>query len=267
MTNEVLELLDSSAPDRRAAGINQAGASLDPELVITLSGILRDPRRSATFREAAAEALGAMGQASAHETLYSAMKDDDPLVRGVAAIGLGRVAAPAAVRALLAALEDDTNTVRNLAERSLLVLREAVRACGVDGLLQLLRHPAPLTRSPAARLIGLTGDPRALAPLLELLQLDRQWLVRLWAAKGLGDLGMGEAAVGLAHTLRHDEKNRVRAAAAEAIGKLRRPDAEALLRAAFECDPDGGVKKMAAEGLHALGLAGFGEGDVSLDEE
>jgi HEAT repeat protein len=267
MIDSVLDLLSSPDAECRAAGIRQASTSTDPILAVRLAERMRDPHRSDAQREVAAEALGAMPLDAARDVLLGAIVDQDPFLRGLAAVGLGHVDTPAAVPALLTALSDGTNTVRNLAERSLLALRESLRAHGVERLLELLAHPAPLTRSPAARLIGLTGDPRALAPLLAMLQHDRQWLVRLWAAKALGDLGMVEAADTLAHALQHDEKNRVRAAAAEAIGKLRPPHAENLLRAAFEKDDDGGVKKMAAEGLHALGLGGFGQENVAMDDE
>ena len=135
--------------------------------------------------------------------------------------------------ALIIALTDKVNTVRNLCERSLLTMIELVRHKGVEQLLELLNHPVPLTRSPAARVIGRTRDPRGLDPLLNILQADRQWLARLWAAKALGDLGMTEAFDALAEVLKTDEKNRVRAAAAEAIGKLRTPQSAELLKLAL----------------------------------
>ena len=142
-----------------------------------------------------------------------------------------------------------------------------VRQKGVSRLLELLNHPVSLTRSPAARVIGMTHDPRALQPLLNILQTDRQWLARLWAAKALGDLGMAEAFNALAEVLKTDEKNRVRAAAAEAIGKLRAPMSAELLKLAQQ-DEDDGVRKVAEESLIVLAEAGFNDdGDPFADDE
>jgi HEAT repeat protein len=255
----VINLLESEDPADRAEGVSRARASSNPEVAARLAGLARNDVVADAQRQAAAEALGAMSITVAHEALYTMLAEVDPRLRGFAALGLGQVRTQRSVDALLAALTDKVNTVRNLAERSLLALPDAVRDYGVQPLLALLRHPVPLTRSPAARLIGLTEDPRALPPLLDLLSGDSQWLVRMWAAKALGDLGLPDAVAPLTRALQCDEKDRVRAAAAEAIGKLRPPDAEVLLRLAYETDPDGGVRKIAAEALQALGLAGFGE--------
>ena len=105
---------------------------------------------------------------------------------------------------------------------------------GVEQLLELLNHPVPLTRSPAARVLGLTRDPSALDPLLQILRSDRQWLARLWAVKGLGDLAMTEAFDVLAETMQSDEQNRLRAPAAGAIGQLRTLESDEHLHQALQ---------------------------------
>jgi HEAT repeat protein len=255
----LLEDLSSPLADVRQSALERASASVDTVVAGRLAEMVRSTEFSEQERQSAAAGLGAMPVVAAREMLLGLSRETDAGLRGLGAAGLGAWKSREAMDALLGLLADDVNNVRNLAERSLLGMPDIVRAHGIERLLELLRHPAPLTRSPAARLIGLTGDPRALAPLLGLLQNDRQWLARLWAAKGLGDLGQAEAAGPLAHVLQHDERNRVRAAAAEAIGKLRPANAEELLRRAFETDEDGGVRKMASEALQALGLSGFGE--------
>src|SRR5262249_8576293 len=147
--------------------------------------------------------------------LQAGVTDPDEIYRGLCACGLGHLPTPESVALLIGLLTDKVNTVRNFAERSLLSMPQTVRETGVEPLLQLLKHPVPLTRSPAARLLGLTQDGRVLEPLLELLRQDRQWLVRMWVVKGLGDLGDHAAFDALSDRLLHDEKNRVRAAAAE----------------------------------------------------
>ncbi len=241
----------------RAAAIEAAEKSSDPEVISTLIQLLQDPATGELPRHQVADALGRNGHPQAVIALQAGTADADESYRGLCACGLGYVATAESVKLLIGLLGDKVNTVRNLAERSLLQMPEAVREFGFDPLLAQLGHPVPLSRSPAARLLGLTRDPRALTPLMNLVQTDRQWLVRMWAVKGLGDLGQDEAFETLADRLRNDEKNRVRAAAAEAIGKLQHPQAETVLAAAVN-DEDGGVRQHVEESLAKLRRAGLG---------
>ncbi|QDU36170.1 HEAT repeat protein [Maioricimonas rarisocia] len=246
--------LHSDDADARNDAIRDLAREASPELLDELQKLLSDPAASHYARQAAAETLGQIGPPDGAAILYGLLEDDDATHRELAAIGLGRAPSAETVQRLIAALSDKVNTVRNVAERSLLAMEEELAAHGVEPLLELLEHPVPLSRSPAARLLGITQDERALEPLLNHLQNDRQWLARMWAAKGLGDLGKIEAAQPLAHAMQHDEKNRVRAASAEALGKLRPDNAEQLLRTALETDDDGGVRKIAGEALYSLGF-------------
>lgn len=204
-------------------------------------------------REAAANALAVRNDESM-ERLLELTKSDNPDVRGVAAVGLAKSADETSLMVLIDLLGDDVNTVRNLAERGLIERMPNTRLYGIETLIQLLSHEVPLTRSPAARLLGLSEDERALEPLVEMLRSDDKWLGRMWAAKSLGDLGSAGAVDPLANTLKHDEKNRVRAAAAEAISQLKPDNATALLKAAMQ-DEDVGVQKAAEEGLQTLELS------------
>lgn len=204
-------------------------------------------------REAAANALAVRNDDSI-ERLLELTKSENPDVRGVAAIGLSKSNAETSLMVLIDLLADDVNTVRNLAERSLIERMSDLRTYGINTLIQLLSHDVPLTRSPAARLLGLSEDERALKPLVEMLQSDDKWLGRMWAAKSLGDLGSAGAVEPLANSLKNDEKNRVRAAAAEAISQLKPDSAADLLKAAMK-DEDTGVQKAAEEGLQTLELS------------
>ena len=248
--------LNSDNLETRKKAIENAVNSPDDEIVDRLIQLIQDPDVGPDSREAAATTLAQMPSGRGAEFLLKLICCDDPGLRGIAALGLGHLQTEASMSALIEALTDKGNTVRNLAERSLLAMVEVVREKGVEQLLDLLSHPVPLTRSPAARVIGRTRDPRALDPLLNILQKDRQWLARLWSAKALGDLGMAAAFDALAETLKTDEKNRVRAAAAEAIGKLRNPQSAELLKLALK-DEDGGVRMIAQESLSTLSQAGF----------
>ncbi len=263
--DSIINALTSDDPKIREAAFETAAESTDASVFDRLielvqAGTSGEGRTSTkgNVREAAAIAVGRSTNERAGSLLLELMTSEDPTLRSLAAIGLGQLQTAAAVSALISALSDSVNTVRNLAERGLLSMIDVVCNNGVEQLLELLNHPAPLTRSPAARVLGLTRDPRALDPLLQILRSDRQWLARLWAVKGLGDLAMTEAFDALAETIQSDEKNRVRAAAAEAIGKLRTPKSKALLQQALK-DEDGGVRKVAEEALSALHQAGFEE--------
>ena len=250
----------------RATAIDAAEKSSDSTVISALVQLLQDPATGEQPRHHVADALGRNGHPQAIFALQMGVADPDETYRGLCACGLGHLPSGESVNLLIGLLGDKVNTVRNLAERSLLQMPEAVRESGFDALLALLGHPVPLTRSPAARLLGLTRDPRALHPLLDLLQKDRQWLVRMWAVKGLGDLELNDAFEALADRLQHDEKNRVRAAAAEAIGKLHHSQAEAVLTAALT-DEDGGVRQHVEESLAKLKRAAQGHDEPEEHHE
>lgn len=261
----VAQLLGSDLTVRTAA-IEAAEKSSDPTVIEALIQLLQNPATGEQPRHQVADALGRNGHPQAVFALQMGISDVDDVYRGLCACGLGHIASAESVNLLIRLLGDKVNTVRNLAERSLLQMPDAVRESGFDALLQLLSHPVPLSRSPAARLLGLTRDPRALTPLLDLLRKDRQWLVRMWAVKGLGDLGFNEAFEALADRLQHDDKNRVRAAAAEAIGKLQHPQAEAVLSGALT-DEDGGVRQHVEESLAKLKRAAQGHDEPEEHHE
>jgi HEAT repeat protein len=255
-TESLIDGLRSGDVEIRKQAIERAVHSTDDEIVDRLVQLVQEPDIGQDSRDAAAVTLAQMPSGRGGTFLLELINSDDPVLRGLAAVGLGHLQTGASMSALIQALADKVNTVRNLAERGLLSMIDVVRDNGVEQLLELLNHPVPLTRSPTARVLGLTRDPRALDPLLQILRSDRQWLARLWAAKGLGDLAMAEAFDALAATMQSDERNRVRAAAAEAIGKLRMPKSNELLQKALK-DEDGGVRRVAEEAIDALHQTGF----------
>jgi len=264
--DSLIDGLNSDDVEIRKQAIENAVSSPDDKIVDRLIQLIQEPDVGQDSREAAAVALAQMPNHRGGEFLLELICSDDAVLRGLAAVGLGHFQTETSMSVLIEALADKVNSVRNLAERSLMTMLDVVRQKGVEQLLELLNHPVPLTRSPAARVIGMTHDPRALDPLLNILQTDRQWLARLWAAKALGDLGITEAFNALAEVLKTDKKNRVRAGAAEAIGKLRAPMSAELLKLALK-DEDGGVRKVVEESLSALRQAGFDDdGDPFADD-
>ena len=105
----------------------------------------------ADVREAAAEALGQIGDAAAVPGLLAALGDADWRVRRAAAAALGQIGAPA-VPGLLAALRYAEEDVREAAAAA---LREIGDAAAVPGLLAALRDADADVRRAAAALRNL----------------------------------------------------------------------------------------------------------------
>lgn len=72
----------------------------------------------------------------------------------------------------------------------------------------------------AARVLGEMGDLRAVEPLIDVLQHDKNGSVRLYAARALGELGDILATEPLITSLREDRNVDVRVRAARALGRL-----------------------------------------------
>lgn len=244
----------SPSEEVRRAAITAAAGSSDSEVVQSLVAHLAEGSLSESERQLAAESLGKCSLPEIGAMLLPMLASESALTRTMAAAGLGGQQNAAAISALVGGLTDSVNTVRNWSERSLLGLIPAVQQHGVEPLIALLNHEVRLSRSPAARVLGLTQDERALPPLQQMAEKDVDWLARMAAIKALGDLGFPQALDLIARTLQSDPKNRVRAAAAEALGKLRPHNAEQLLRTALETDEDEGLQKSAGEALRSLGF-------------
>jgi HEAT repeat protein len=252
--SELLSRLHSETEEARRAALEEAAGTQDETIVRAMLTHTMNPSMSDSERQFAAECLAKCSHGEITPALLPLLKSDQAIARTLAAIGLGGQSSPAVIVGLIQALTDAVNTVRNWAERSLLGQIAAVREHGIAELLKLLGHTVPLSRSPAARILGLTQDARAVQPLMQMAEADPEWLPRMAAVRALGDHGSGASVELLRRLLTSDPKNRVRAAAAEAIGKLRPTDAESLLRTALETDADAGVQKSAGEALRALGF-------------
>ena len=247
--------LRTATNEQRLELLKQIDSADDDDLLQYLVELIEDSAQAELVREEAAVALGRSKSPSSQTNLQKMLSSEDAVVRELAVHGLREDNADASIHWLIDALTDSVNKVRNVAERSLLKRADQMSAVGVEKLLQLLSHPVPLTRSPAARLLGQTKSDRALDPLLAMLEAE-EWLARMWAAKGLGDLGKSDALPKLINVMNNDEKNRVRAAAVEAVAALRPTNTEELLKEVLERDDDEGVQKVANEALLALGFEG-----------
>jgi HEAT repeat protein len=225
--------------------------------------------KDAGVREAAAQALGRIGDPRAVEHLFVVVQDRNSpeLCRQGAAEALGRIGAPA-VQSLSAALMDSNVDTREAAVRVL----GHVGAPAVESLSATLKDSTAGVREAAARALGEIGDPRAVEPLSAVLT-DSSAGVRQSAARALSRIGwtsesgqtgeayrlieerdwsecvrLGSPAVDPLVDALKRRGRRVRRAAAETLGKIADPRAAKPLVAALG-DSDPGVRQAAAEAL------------------
>lgn len=101
-----------------------------------------------------------------------------------------------------------------------IVRAEDERRWDADDLGALLDATSAAVRARAALAAGRIGDARAVAPLVALLQADRDLNVRAKAAFALGEIESAQAAEPLIATARAGLTTEVRARSVEALGKI-----------------------------------------------
>jgi len=128
---------------------------------------------------------------------------------------------------------------------------ESLERQGIDMLVHTFHSNAdPMLRRYAVYLLGKSGDPQALRPLVEALA-DPEKSVREQAMLSLVDAG--KSAIGpLTETLAKEPKWQARYRAAEALGKLADEDVLQPLIRSLKDNRDH-VRYMAAKGLKELG--------------
>jgi HEAT repeat protein len=224
------------------AGIRVAGMSLHSRanrhgfLIATMSQ-----------RDEAVHALSQLGSEGV-KALLPLLGDSDHYVREAAAQALGQLGDARAVEPLLASLGDSDTGVRLAVEQALGQLGDA-RA--VEPLLALLGGRDVYVSEKAAQALGQLGDARAVEPLLASLG-ERSRDVRWVAAQALGQLGVAAVEPLLASL---GERSRdVRWVAAQALGRLGDARAVEPLLASLG-DSDHSVHETVAQALGQLGDA------------
>ncbi len=257
MNAGLVERLSSADLDERNEAIVEATEASGAEVADALAGLVTSPDVGTPARTAAAQALARMPHPEGLLRLRCLLEHEESEFRVLAASGLEFHPDTRTVTALLSVLSDPVNTVRNVAERSLLAMTCVFTEASHHQIAELLDHPVPLTRSPAARLVGAAAIEELAGKLARMATEDTEWLPRVWASRALGELGKDEHLEVLRQVATRDEKNRVRAAAVEAIGEMRAERSEEILREIAESDPDDGVKRAAEESLEDLLRGGF----------
>lgn len=231
----------------------------------------------------AAKALARIGRAG-QNALITALKDDNPDVRGNVVRGLAMVEGmralsllrttlgdknakvriqviealaetekPQAVEHMISALKDENPDVRKCAASELGPLKDTQ---AVIPLIATLKDEDPHVRANATRALGIIKDHRAVDPLMSALN-DTYSGVRLGAVRALHEMKLNDPRlVELFITALKDESFPVRIQAAIALGKTKNPRAVQPLTTALE---DKFVKAKAAEALKDITGKIFGE--------
>lgn len=230
------------AATRARAGelLGLAGA---PDAWPDLVGLLHD--HNAAVRVQAAQALGRLGQASAVPALLASVEGTHPLPVDVAADALARIR-DCPVSVLRQALRSKSATTRALAVE-LIGRRQALDATA-EVIAVLGTDPSIEVRARAARALGRTGSPSAVAPLLACLD-DPSHALRAQAVVALGRLGAHEAVEALRAVLLGPSRQ-LAELAGEALGAIEPGGVEVLLEVAA------GDEEVAATAGHVLAKRG-----------
>jgi HEAT repeat protein len=123
-----------------------------------------------------------------------------------------------------------------------------------EKLLMAIHHPEPTRACLAIELLGRLHEPRAVAPLLEVLATTRDPVRQAEAALSLGAIGDGRAVPALVQLLHNPEAPfMARCAAATALGNFPEEQALAALRRAVS-DPRPSVARAAQRALQRTAL-------------
>jgi HEAT repeat protein len=199
-----------------------------------------DYEKDYSVRQAAADALGQMGDTSSVEPLIAALKDSDSDVCKAATDALGRIGDARAAEPLVIVLKDGFYDARHAAADALdkvgwrpcqdeigatyWVFKREWKKCAEIGalavvpLITVLKDNDSGVRESAATVLGYVGDARAVEPLIAVLT-ESDSNVRQAAAESLGQIGDIRAIESLLDALKNRDL-RVREAAAGALDKM-----------------------------------------------
>jgi cyclophilin family peptidyl-prolyl cis-trans isomerase len=201
-------------------------------------------------RALAARGLGALGDASAVETLLPLARDTDATVAMHALRALGLLGDRRATSAAAAALDSPSDVVRR--EALVALARLPQERTLRERLVREVGSREPFVRGASLGAL-FAQSPDDFALVLSGMDPDRDFRVRAALAAGLGR-GKGELAVSILHAMLRDEDPRVVAAVLRPLAEARGAHALDTLRRQLE-HPDLGVRVAAAEAIASLSPA------------
>jgi HEAT repeat protein len=259
------------------------------EAVTRLARLLRDANADETDRNAAAEALGCIGE-SAVATLNDGLGEDDDFVRQNCANALSHIgpSAAAAMPMLIKVLNDPVEMVRYNARQALEAIgphaipaltaavetSDPLRCAQAGCVLLKLERRSPvairrmgtmltddnaLVRAAAAEALTNAGDEAetVLDQMIDALLNDSYYLVRSKMASALCEMDPPprKAKVSLMASALRDPSELARYWSVQALGRIHPllPDVVRLLTSILENDPDVGVRLAAARCLGDCG--------------
>ncbi len=160
---DALRVQDAST---RRATVRALARVADPRIIEPLCLLLKSEPDD-WVRTNVATTLGKLKDKRALDPLRAALKDNHPGVRDAAAEALHALGAAESIEDLAARLKDPDSDVRQRAAETLGRLRKTE---GVGPLLAALKHPDAKTRIGAAAALGCIGDPTAVDGLIAALE-------------------------------------------------------------------------------------------------
>jgi hypothetical protein len=264
-----VDMLAAARAESLDADAAPALAAVDGCEALTASLARQARRRKAVARGRAVLLLSLLDLAGAVGIAASLLDDDDPDVRLAACAGLANIANDASARALIGALGDGILPRERLIER-------LGAPWAVDELLAALAATErSKVRAAVARALGLAPDPRAVKPLIELLEHGNED-ERINAARSLGSGADPIVVAPVLSAALDDDSATVRAQAARALGALRAarsPDWDIVcigvaprLRLCLR-DRDWWVRGNAAAALRGMGRTGHEQLEAAADDD
>ncbi len=200
---------DDQIREAAAKALGQVGDAL---AVDPLINVLKNPILPFNLRKAAVDALGEIGDGKAVDPLVIELKNPRKSFQQSVVVALGKISDPRAMEHLIPALKD-TDLHKSAAM--------ALGACGKSDLKPLiaaLKDDDWRVRSYAAEILGQINNPQAVKPLVNTLD-DPANVVRVPVIKALGAIGDGHAIEPLIPFLK-DVDNNIRSSASEALEYL-----------------------------------------------
>ncbi len=242
------------------ASVKEILLASDPVPVVqAVSRLLGDERGKSDARCAAAALLAELprdvphGVAALLRGLGTADADTSQCVADSLS-AVGKTAVPGLIRAL----RIDTP---ELSTRAAQVLGRIADPVAVPDLIACLERRDEAVRRAAVAALGQYRGEAAVAALKAAVRRDRDWSVRVAAARQLGRPGAGAAVRSvLTDTMRGDASAEVRQAAVAALGATGDPEAGPALMRLLRHAMDQGNYDLAVSGIEALGAIGHPQG-------
>jgi len=215
-TQQITAKLRSGVESERLEALEQALEYPQPEFAGILAELLEDPQP--LIREAAADALAAIGDEAAARAAIKVLSSDRAAARNAAVRVLVRLGHKA-IGSLLAAARSDDKDLRKFAVDC---LSQIGGDEAVETLTRMLRDPCVNVAAAAAEGLGILGDERAVDALVASLNGDPY--MRCTIAKSLGRIG-GPKAVEVLSKLATEGDEMVAYAAISALADAADPRA------------------------------------------